>query len=232
LTNSPVFISDEELIKQLQGVLRAEPSEGPGGPDDERVRKARALAAELAERIHREPDTWGLTSVPPEFRDDVAKDAFTALLFAIPDMRGRQSVAEWFSTTVESKFRRLWSLAEQQKVERGRLAAEAAANPKSEASNSADAEPDPVASLFEDPDGTWAQFEVAFPRDAFALRLRYLLKQDLEGMAVMLDAPTPRAISMRLERARNRFRMYCEQIGVSRRNVTAMMEQLAEEPSL
>lgn len=211
--------------------MRATPPDGLHGPDDGRVREARTLAEELAERIHREPTTWGLASVPAEFRDDSAKDAFTALLFAIPEMRGRQSISEWFSVTVESKFRRLWSLGERQKVERERLAAEAAANPKSETPAPASSQPDAAPSLFEEPGGTWEQFELAFPRDAFALRLRYLLKRDLEEIAVMLDAPSSRAITMRLDRARDRFQMYCEQVGVGRKDVAAMVKQLAEEPT-
>jgi DNA-directed RNA polymerase specialized sigma24 family protein len=231
LTNRPAFISDEELVKQLQAVMRATPPEGLNGPDDDHVREARTLAEELAERIHREPTTWGLASVPAEFRDDAANDAFTALLFAIPEMRGRQSVSEWFSVTVESKFRRLWSLAERQKAERERLVSEAAANPKPAALDSSAPEPPAKPSLFEEPDGAWARFEVAFPRDAFALRLRYLLKRDLEEIAVMLDAPSARAITMRLDRARDRFQMYCEQVGVGRRDVAAMVAQLAEEPA-
>ncbi len=231
MTNRPAFISDEELVKQLQAVMRAAPPDGLHGSDDERVREARTLAEELSERIHREPKAWGLASVPAEFRDDAANDAFTALLFAIPEMRGRQSVSEWFGVTVESKFRRLWSLAERQKAERERLAAEAAANPEPAVLDSPVLEPDAQPSLFEEPGGTWAQFEAAFPRDAFALRLRYLLKRDLEEIAVMLDAPSSRAITMRLDRARDRFQMYCEQAGVSRRDVAAMVEQLAEEPT-
>ena len=225
-----MFISNEELVKQLQGVLRADPSEGHGGSDDERVRRVRSLAAELAARIHRDSDQWGLTNVPKEFRDDAAKDTFTALLFAIPGMRGRQNIAEWFGTTLESKFRRLWSLDERQKIERERLAVAAAANPRPETLEQVDSELLSVPSLFEDSVGPWASFETTFPRDAFALRLRYLLERDLEEMAVMLDAPTSRAISMRLDRARDRFRMYCEQVGIGRKDVAVMMEQLAEEP--
>jgi DNA-directed RNA polymerase specialized sigma24 family protein len=230
LTNRPSFISDEELVKQLQSVLRAAPPDGLHDSGDERVSEARSLAEELAGRIHREPATWGLASVPAEFRDDAAKDAFTALLFAIPEMRGRQSVAEWFSLAVESKFRRLWSLAERQTAERERLAAEAEANPKPAEPEPTTPEPEAQQSLFEEPGGTWERFEVAFPRDAFALRLRYLLKRDLEEIAVMLDAPSSRAITMRLDRARDRFQMYCEQAGVGRRDIAALMEQLAEEP--
>ena len=204
------------------------------GHGDEHARKGRALSAELAERIYREPITWGLANIPSEFRDDTAKDSFTALLFAIPEMRGRQSVAEWFSVTAESKFRRLWILAERQNIERGRLTAEAGANPKP-------AEPEPELelelkvkteySLFEERDGTWTRFEMAFPRDAFALRLRYLLKRDPDEMAVMLDAPSARAITMRIDRARDRFRMYCDQVGVGRKDITSMMDQLSEEPA-
>lgn len=230
MTNRPEFISDEELIKQLQDALRSAPAENSLASGADHVREARTLAEELAERIYREPSTWGLASVPVEFRDDAAKDAFTALLYAIPEMRGRQSVAEWFSVTVESKFRRLWTLAERQNIERVRLAEEAAANPPPEAAEPEPA-PDAEPSMFEEPEGTWTRFEVAFPRDAFALRLRYLLKRDLEEMSVMLDAPSSRAISMRLDRARDRFRMYCEQVGLGRKEIASMMDQLAEEPA-
>lgn len=230
MTNRPEFISDEELIKQLQDALRSAPAENSLASGADHVREARTLAEELAERIYREPSTWGLASVPVEFRDDAAKDAFTALLYAIPEMRGRQSVAEWFSVTVESKFRRLWTLAERQNIERVRLAEEAAANSPPEAAEPEPA-PDAEPSMFEEPEGTWTRFEVAFPRDAFALRLRYLLKRDLEEMSVMLDAPSSRAISMRLDRARDRFRMYCEQVGLGRKEIASMMDQLAEEPA-
>lgn len=230
MTNRPEFISDEELIKQLQDALRSAPAENSLASGADHVREARTLAEELAERIYREPSTWGLASIPVEFRDDAAKDAFTALLYAIPEMRGRQSVAEWFSVTVESKFRRLWTLAERQNIERVRLAEEAAANSPPEAAEPEPA-PDAEPSMFEEPEGTWTRFEVAFPRDAFALRLRYLLKRDLEEMSVMLDAPSSRAISMRLDRARDRFRMYCEQVGLGRKEIASMMDQLAEEPA-
>ena len=230
MTNRPAFISDEELVKQLQTALRATEGDAPQSRDDTHVRNARGLAEELAGRIHREPTKWGLANVPLGLRDDAAQDAFTALLFAIPEMRGRQSVAEWFSLTVESKFRRLWSLSERQGVERERLALEAAAAPKPVAEP---AEPEPVAvlSLFEEPDGIWVRFEVDFPRDAFALRLRYLLRRELTEMAVMLDAPSSRAITMRLDRGRDRFRMYCEQVSIGRKDIAGMMEQLSEVPT-
>jgi DNA-directed RNA polymerase specialized sigma24 family protein len=227
LTNRPAFTSDEELIKQLQTVLRAAVGDAPQGRGDSLVRNARGLAEEISGRIHREPVKWGLANVPGALRDDAAQDAFTALLLAIPEMRGRQSVAEWFSLTVESKFRRLWSLSERQSAEREHLLLEAAAAPKP-AAKPADSEPLPVLSLFEEPDGVWAQFELAFPRDAFALRLRYLLRRELTEMAVMLDAPSSRAITMRLDRARDRFRMYSEQLGVTRKDVASMMEQFSE----
>jgi DNA-directed RNA polymerase specialized sigma24 family protein len=229
LTNRPTFISDEELVKQLQTALRATAGDAHEGRDDAHVRNARGLAEELAGRIHREPTKWGLATVPADFRDDAAQDAFTALLSAIPEMRGRQGIAEWFTLTVESKFRRLWLLSERQSAERERLAVEAAASPEP-AIEPAGPEPVAILSLFEEPDGIWSRFEIAFPRDAFALRLRYLLRRELTEMAVMLDAPSSRAITMRLDRARDRFRMYCEQVAVIRKDVAAMIEQLSEVP--
>ncbi|MDA1036076.1 MAG: hypothetical protein O3B65_04240, partial [Chloroflexi bacterium] len=84
-------------------------------------------------------------------------------------------------------------------------------------------------SLFTDTNGIWASFETSFPRDAFALRLRYLMHRKPAEMAVMLDAPSERAISMRLDRARERFKMYCEQQGIKRHESDILVVQISEE---
>ena len=228
VTNGPTYYSDEELIKRLQAVMRDAPEHRSG--DDAALTEARSLAAELAERIYADPATWGVSSIPADFRDDAVTDAFVALLYAIPELHGRQRVAEWFNVTIESRFRRLWTLSQGQAAERERLAAE---RPAIQPSDEVEGEEQPESgapSVFEVKDGVWEHFEHGFPRDAFALRLRYLLKRTPDEMAVMLDAPSARAINMRLSRARDRFRMFCEQSGVSRRETANIMGQLTEEP--
>jgi len=197
---------------------------------DARASEVRGLIQELAERIYRDPVKWGYSSISPEFRDDAVIDAFIAMLLALPEMRGKQTVTDWFSVNVESKFRRLWALEERQAPERERLVQEsakwAATEPEVE-EEQVQGEP----SLFADTKGIWPGFENSFPRDAFALRLRYLMERKPAEMAVMLDAPSERAISMRLDRARERFKMYCEQQGINRHDSTRLMVQISEEAS-
>ena len=230
MTEGPAFHSDEELIRRLQGLLRASSEGAEGLAGSSATGDARTIAAELAERVLRDPARWGLDNVPQAFRDDAATDAFMMMLYAVPNLGGRQGVAEWFSITVESRFRRLWALSERQSAERERLAAEAPEAVVEPATEPPPAEPE-TPSLFEVADGVWSRFEYEFPRDAFALRLRYLLKRSPEEMAVMLDAPSSRAIDMRLNRARDRFKMYCEQSGMSRREIADVIGELAEEPT-
>jgi hypothetical protein len=230
--NRPAFFSEEELVKQLQGVLRSVTSEPQRRPSDETVGEARALVEELAQRVYNDPSRWGIADVPDEFRDDVVNDTLIALLFGILDVRGRQTVVDWFSTTADAKYRRLSALAERQRSERERVAVAAAANPGSEGQSATPTDDDDVIPpLFDLPKGGWAKFEAEYPRDAFALRLRHQLKRTPEQMATMLEAPSSRAISMRLDRARERFRVFCEQQGVPRRDLNAMLTQLSEEPS-
>lgn len=215
------FISDEELGAQLKALL----SSSSNGSEDPRMGEVRALTEELAERIYRDPAKWGYANIPAEFRDDAVSDAFTALLFGLRETRGKQPLAEWFGITVESKFRRLWALEERQAPERARLASERTAPEPESADDATPKEP----TLFEDTNGVWPNFEAAFPRDAFALRLRYLMGREPSEMAVMLDAPSERAIRMRLDRARERFKMYCEQQGIKRRESARLIEQISEE---
>ena len=227
VTNRRSFISDEELVSQLQALLHAHPGSSDGSLEDGRAREVRSLTEELAERIYRDPVKWGYASIAPELRDDAVIDAFIALLFAVPDMRGKQPLVDWFSVSVESKFRRLWALEERQAPERERLAKEAEVHEAEEPVAEPKAGKEP--SLFEDSKGIWPSFESAFPRDAFALRLRYLMQRKPAEMAVMLDAPSERAMRMRLDRARERFRMYCEQQGIKRRESDRLVGQISEE---
>lgn len=226
VTSRRSFTSDEELMTQLKALLHAQEGSSSGSGDDARANDLRLLTGEFAERIFRNPEKWGYASIPPEFRDDAVADAYIALLFALPQLGGKQPIADWFSETVESKFRRLWALEARQVLERERLASEVGeqtvAAPEEEGSAK---EP----SLFEDAEGIWPGFETAFPRDAFVLRLRYLMQRKPAEMAVMLDAPSERAIGMRLDRARERFKMYCEQQGIKQRESDALVEQVSEE---
>jgi hypothetical protein len=229
VTNRSAYHSDEELIKRLQAALRTTDTEGTDlAREDENVSEARTLAAELAERIYADPASWGIGSIPDDVRDEAVADAFVAMLFAVTDLGGRQSVTDWFSITVESRFRRLWKLTERATEERQRRADEA---PSPVADEAPADEPEAPPTLFEEKDGVWGKFEHDFPRDAFALRLRYLLKRTPDEMTIMLDAPSARAIGMRLDRARDRFRMFCEQSGMTRRQTTEKMGVLIEERS-
>jgi type VI protein secretion system component VasF len=221
VTTGLAFQSEEELVKQLQGLLRAAP-EGRTG-NGQTVDSVRAIAQELAERVHGDPHRWGLAAVPEPVRDDAALDAFAALLFAVPNLKVRQSIPEWFAAEVSSRARELDSLEKEAAAERKRLAAE---GPPPATGEVLAQEP----SLFADPRGVWPRFESDYPRDAFALRLRYLLRREPDEMADMLEAPSPRAIRMRLDRARERFRMFCEQQGMSKSDAMHLVEQLSEEP--
>jgi hypothetical protein len=231
VTNRPAYISDDELVKQLQNLLRATaPADSPQPPARRQLDEARTLAAEFAERIYGDPVKWGLTNIPEEFRDDAAGDALVALFYAAPEKRGSQSVVEWFSETVESKFRRIWAVADRQNGKRARRAADGT-NAPAPIDEPVGAPPEAPGTLFEDETGIWPAFEESFPRDAFALRLRYHLRRDSADMAVMLDAPSERAIALRVDRARDRFRMYCGQRGVNRRDTAALVAQISEESS-
>ena len=225
MTNKSTFQSEEEIIKRLQVLLRESRGTTAADPGDASVREARELAVGLAERIFDDPNKWGIASIPVEHRDDAVADAFVAMLTSINDVGGRQSIAEWFGVTAESKFRRLWTLAERQGAERDRLAAERADSPDPEPEEE-DSPTGIAASMFEVSGGVWESFEHEFPRDGFAMRLRYLLKRTPEQLVVMLDAPSSRAVNLRLGRARDRFRMFCEQSGMAHREVATLMDQL------
>lgn len=228
-TNRPAFVSEEELVKQLQDVLRSVTSVPNAYPTDEQIADAQAIVEELSMRIYNNAELWGIADVPAEFRDDVVIDTFNTLLFSLNSPKLRTSVIDWFKTTAEAKFHRAWALAERQKAEAERITVAAEANPRPRETPEDSGVPADAPAAFSLPDDGWSRFEAEFPRDAFALRLRYLLKQTPEQMATMLDAPSSRAIAMRLTRARDRFRMFCEQQGISRTQVGAMLSELSED---
>ena len=224
MTTNPNYHSDTELIKRLQIVLR---DASETAHDRMRVegnqREVRHLTAELAERIYAEPDKWGISTIPEGLRDDAASDALLALLVEVPEFRAHQPVAEWYVSKVEECYQRLWAISERQAAE------PRAPEPQAAAVDSAETPDAEAAAFFESADGIWQDFEKQFPRDAFALRLRYLLNRSPEEMAVMLDAANTRAIAMRLNRAKDRFRTFCEQSGYGRRETADVMARFGEE---
>ena len=224
MTTGTNYHSDEELIKRLQIVLRDAsdtPLERSRAEDNQR--EVRNIAAELAGRIYAEPDKWGIATLPEGLRDDAAADALMAMLVEVPEFRARQPISEWYAKTAESAFRKLWVTAERQAAERGRK------EPPAEPIDTLEASDEETTAFFEESGGTWQEFEKQFPRDAFALRLRYMLKRSPEEMAVMLDAANTRAITMRLNRAKDRFRTFCEQSGYSRSDTEELMVRFSEE---
>ena len=79
-----------------------------------------------------------------------------------------------------------------------------------------------------EPSSSRRQFENDFPRDASTLRLRYVDNRSPEEMAALLDAPSIRAVGQRLTRARDRFRMFCEQSGLDRHDTADLMLRFGE----
>lgn len=59
-TSGHLYLSEGEIVKRLQTLLRdhAEASKD-GAVRESSTREVRNLAAELAERIYREPEKWG-----------------------------------------------------------------------------------------------------------------------------------------------------------------------------
>ena len=220
------FLSEEEIIKRLQIVLQDfKAARGDYVRQSNSVKEVRDLAAKLAERIYDEPQKWGITEILPEFRDDATTDTFVSLLLDVENLPGRNTVSDWFERAIESKFRKLWSLAEDQASKSsGNL------NVNNFLEDSVHSEPETNSGLiFEEHASLWESFESDFPRDAFALRLRFMLGRSVDQMVVMLDAPSIRAIAIRINRARDRLRMFCEQRGLDKTVVQEIMNRLPEE---
>ncbi len=223
MTTGVSYNSDEELVKRLQVVLRHYARAGDDGRlGGDGVREVRSIAATLAGRIYDDPQKWGIADIREDFRDDAAADTLAKLLSGAAELTGRQVVSEWFSRAVESRFRQLWSMSERQAEERETKAEEGV--PAPDPASGAD-----DAAVFEENGELWRRFESEFPRDAFVLRLRYMLGRSAAEMAVMLDAPGPQAIGIRINRGRERFKMFCEQAGFGRREVAGIMARIAEE---
>ena len=220
---SHYYQSDEEIIRRLQVILHDQGGALDRARRESGVREVRNLTAELAERIYREPDAWGIHEIPIEYRADAAADTLLQMLSRVTTMGSPRNIREWFVNAVEARFKELWSSADRET--RARESEEAMARSREEAAETGQG----ASVVFEENSELWQRFEGEFPRDAFALRLRYELNRTPDEMAVMLDAPSERAITIRLNRAKERFRMYCEQAGLSQRETAGILAQFSEE---
>lgn len=220
MTSGPGYYSNEELVRRLRDLARSSAQGGRmrGGG----VRELRTLASTLADRIYDDPERWGIADISPEFRDDAAADTLMRLLSGTADVPPRTQVTEWFGRAVEARFRQLWAIAEEAREKR-RDQAPVEDEPLS------DEERESAASVLEENSEMWRRFEAEFPHDAFMVRLRYVMNRRVEDIAVMLDAPSVEAVVARINRGRDRFRMLCEQNGLSRRETAAIMARMAEE---
>lgn len=204
MNTDPNYQSDEEILNRLRGHFE-ESAESDVRPArvvrlNEEIQE---LLTVLAERIYNQPQRWGLDQIPQPLRDDVALDGLLEFLKPESRFNGRDQVAELFSRYVEDRFRQLWGRSESVVAGDHLRSSSSDKNVDDEASMSATA-------LLDIENGPWKTFEQEFPRDAFALHLRYVLNRSPEDMAVMLDAPTAGAIQSRLSRARGRLHMFFE----------------------
>ncbi|MBM3940224.1 MAG: sigma-70 family RNA polymerase sigma factor [SAR202 cluster bacterium] len=218
MTTGPTYFSEDELIKRLQ-IVQRDVATGPLADSrmEANARESRNLVAEVASRVYAEPERWGISNIPEKYRDDAAHDALVSLLQSVGEYKGQRPVTEWFAQLAEAHFRRAWMMNEPR---RGEGARPPDPSPEQQAA---------LEQLLDAPDSPWKRFERDFPQEAFALRVRYLMNRSPEEMAVLLDAPDARAIVMRLNRARDRFRMFCEQAGMDRKELAKLLTRLGED---
>ena len=217
MTNNPAYHSDEEILNRLRTRMEeaALPETSPVRTD-RLVQEANALVVLLAERIYTDPERWGLTHIPATLRDDVAQDVLLQLLRHAGSFEGRETAVDWFTRRAERRFREMWRKLEA-------LRAEGPPSHVEDAPSAAEEPDQGTVEVFDAADGPWRRFEHEFPRDAFALRLRYMLKRTPGEMMIMLDAPSTNAIESRLNRARGRIRMFCEQAGYDSQDIAAVL---------
>ncbi len=210
MTTGPSFYSDEEILRRLHTAMWQAAPGLPGDPaHDAAVREAHSLAAEIASRIYDHPNKWGVAYIPEEFRDEAVQDAFIDVLARLTEAKEQRSASTWFAVAAEERFRRAWGRHEQ-----------GAAPDAGESDGLVD-----PAHAFDDPAGPWRRFGDAFPRDASALRMRYFEGMSPEQMEVVIDAQNVRVVQTRVARARDRFKMFCEQAGYNRVQVAAIMQR-------
>ena len=223
MVTGPTDRSDDEIIKRLQILMRGVANAHREDASDlvrieGDLREGRTLAEELAFRIYADPAKWGLADVPEDARTDVAADTLVHLLLSIGEFRGQQSTAEWFAAEAQAYVERVQVLQEQ-----ATDAQEGESGKRSKRKKDGIPEPSQVFST-----DIWAGFERESPREAFTLRLRHMLNRDSDEMVEILEAPTPRAVTMRLNRARDRFGRYCREHGVDARTVEQVLQELGE----
>ena len=213
MTTGPSFYSDEEILRRLHTMMVGAAAAAKGDPShDAAVREAHSLVAEVASRIYDDPNKWGIAHIPEGFRDEAAQDAFIDVLAKLTEAKEERSASTWFAVAAEERFRRAWARHEQQEAEQD--------------ADESDGLVDP-AQAFDDPAGPWKRFGDAFPRDASALRMRYLEGLSDEQIEVIIDAQNARVVQTRVLRARDRFKMFCEQAGYSRLQVVAILQRFA-----
>ena len=215
MTTGPSFYSDEEILRRLHTMMEQAAANAKDEPaHSDAVREAHSLAAEVASRIYDDPNRWGVAYIPEEFRDEAAQDALIDVLAHLSEAKEERSASTWFAVAAEERFRRAWARHEQHD-----------AAPDADGS---DGLVDP-AQAFDDPAGPWKRFEDTFPRDASALRMRYIEGMSPEQMEVVIDAQNARVVQTRVARARDRFKMFCEQAGYNRLQVTAILQRFGGE---
>ena len=211
MTTGPSFHSDEEILRRLHTAMEQAAPGLPGDPaHDAAVHEAHSLVAEVASRIYDDPNKWGIAYIPEEFRDEAAQDAFIDMLARLTEAKERRSASMWFAVAAEERFRGAWGRHEQQEAAPDAGESDGLVNP---------------AQAFDDPAGPWKRFEDAFPRDASALRMRYIEGMSAEQMEIVIDAQNARVVQTRVARARDRFKMFCEQAGYNRLQVAAILQR-------
>ncbi|MEX2599530.1 MAG: hypothetical protein WD533_07735, partial [Dehalococcoidia bacterium] len=206
--------SDDELIKRLQIVMQDIASAGGDlARADANLREGRNLAVDIATRIADDPKAWGTDAIAVDYREDAVADAFASLLSGISGFRGSQPVTQWFAEELQSRSEELQAAREAD-----------AAGKASDGGGRWDDGVEPL--VFTQP--VWREFETAFPREAFLLRLRYLLRRTPEEAAAIVGVATARTVNMRVNRARDKFKDHCTQAGLDIRSTERLLTELGE----
>ena len=221
MTTDPNYQSDEEILKRLHEHI------GEALAKETRpVRIARLtedagdLIVVLAERIYAEPERWGLGHIPGVLRDDVAHDTLLTLIQEGSGVGDREDAAAWFAKQAERRFQELWLKAGDKSALQAPLP-----EPATAVEEVTEQDLEAASVLLDVEEGPWVRFEQQFSRDAFVLRLRYILNRSPDEMTIMLDTSSSSAIRSRLSRARSRMRMFLEQSGYDRATVGALLQQ-------
>ncbi len=221
MATDPNYQSDEEILKRLHAHI------GEALAKDTRPTRIARLTEEagdlmvvLAERIYTAPERWGLGHIPGMLRDDVAHDTLLTLIKDGSHVGDRGTIAEWFAKQAERRFQELWLKAGDKSALQTPLP-----EPTTAMEEVTEQDLEAASALLDAEGGPWVRFEQEFPRDAFVLRLRYILNRSPDEMMIMLDTSSSSAIRSRLSRARSRMRMFLEQSGYDRTTIGALLQQ-------